>query len=89
VWRGGPARSVGELVGELEGEEAQLVPSFIVWPGECPDPRLVDEWLAREGSRASVAWEGLERPQRLQPGIVLNAHSRSAPSLTGKRKLHF
>ena len=46
--RGGPATSVGELLGTLEGKDAQLVLSFIVWPGECPDPRFVDEWVRHE-----------------------------------------
>ena len=27
--------------------EAQLALSYLVWPKECPDPRVVDEWLRR------------------------------------------
>jgi hypothetical protein len=39
---------VGDLLGTLEGKDAQLVLSYIVWPGECPDPRFVDECVRRE-----------------------------------------
>jgi hypothetical protein len=31
----------------LEGEEAQLVLSYIVWPDEAPLPNAVDEWLVQ------------------------------------------
>jgi hypothetical protein len=51
VWKGGPSRNVGDLLGTLEGKDAQLVLSYIVWPNECPDPRLVDEWLRRLAQR--------------------------------------
>lgn len=54
MWKGGPARKVGELLGELEGEEAQLVLSYLIWPGECPDPRVVDEWVRREEGQAAA-----------------------------------
>jgi hypothetical protein len=30
--------------------EAQLALSYLVWPKECPDPRVVDEWLRRQGA---------------------------------------
>ena len=43
--RAGRAASVSELIGTLEGRDAQLVLSYIVWPGEVPDPRFVDEWV--------------------------------------------
>ena len=42
---------VSALLGTLEGKDAQLVLSYIVWPDECPDPRLVDEWLRRLAQR--------------------------------------
>jgi hypothetical protein len=29
--------------------EAQLAPSYLVWPAEVPDPRVVDEWIQRQG----------------------------------------
>jgi hypothetical protein len=31
-------------------EDAQLLLSLLVWPEECPDPRVVDEWLRRQGA---------------------------------------
>ena len=34
---------------QLERKDAQLVLSYIVWPGECPDPRLV--------GRVGAEWE--------------------------------
>ena len=48
MWKGGSARSVGELLGTLESEEAQLVLSYIVWPSEAPDPRTIDAWVRSE-----------------------------------------
>lgn len=38
---------VGDLLGTLEGKDAQLVLSYIARPEEAPDPRFVDEWRRR------------------------------------------
>jgi hypothetical protein len=54
VRRGGPSRNIGELLGELEGEDAQLVLSYIVWPGGAPLPSVVDEWVRREAADAKT-----------------------------------
>ena len=43
--RGG---GIGPYLAGATGPEAQLALSFIVWPGEAPDPRRVDEWVRRE-----------------------------------------
>ena len=40
--RGG---GIGPYLADATGPEAQLALSFIVWPGEAPDPRLVHEWV--------------------------------------------
>jgi len=48
VWRGGTAPHVGDLLATLEGTEAQLVLSYIVWPRGAPLPSVVDEWVRRE-----------------------------------------
>jgi hypothetical protein len=41
-----PAVAVAcKLLAEATGFEAQLALSYRVWPGEAPDPRVVDEWL--------------------------------------------
>jgi hypothetical protein len=45
--RGG---GIGPYLADATGAEAQLALSFIVWPGEAPDPRLVDEWVRRSGA---------------------------------------
>jgi hypothetical protein len=45
--RGG---GIGPYLADATGPEAQLALSFIVWPGEAPDPRIVDEWLRRSGA---------------------------------------
>ena len=45
--RGG---GIGPYLADATGAEAQLALSFNVWPGEAPDPRLVDEWLRRNGA---------------------------------------
>lgn len=42
------AANLRRLLEDASGEEAQLALSYIVWPGEAPDPRVVDEWLRRE-----------------------------------------
>ena len=38
---------LSDLLATLEGEEAQLLLSYVLWPDEYPDPRVVDEWLER------------------------------------------
>ena len=43
--RGG---GIGPYLADATGLEAQLALSFIVWPGEAPDPRRVDEWVRRQ-----------------------------------------
>jgi hypothetical protein len=55
--RGG---GIGPYLADATGPEAQLALSFIVWPGEAPDPRLVDEWLRRSGAEL--------RPERSSSG---------------------
>jgi hypothetical protein len=57
---------VGDVLAPASpAREAQLLLSLLVWPEECPDPRVVDEWV-RCGSvphscpkRAHVASEAL------------------------------
>jgi hypothetical protein len=44
---------IGTFLAEATGPDAQLALSFIVWPGEAPDPRVVDEWLRRNGGRVA------------------------------------
>jgi hypothetical protein len=36
-----------DLLAESTGPEAQLLLSYLVWPKEAPDPRVVDEWIRR------------------------------------------
>jgi hypothetical protein len=51
--------------------EAQLALSYLVWPGEVPDPRLVDEWGAASGRRCRD-W----REFRVSPGYARAALTR-------------
>jgi hypothetical protein len=48
---------IRELLHDATGEEAQLALSYLLWPDECPDPRLVDEWVRREQGYAAAASE--------------------------------
>jgi hypothetical protein len=50
---------IGPFLADATGPEAQLALSFIVWPGEAPDPRMVDEWL--RGRQRSTGARGEER----------------------------
>lgn len=57
--------AVGDVLAGASADEAQLLLSLLVWPEECPDPRVVDEWLRRqagrlEGCSASAARAGSE-----------------------------
>jgi hypothetical protein len=52
------SRRVGAVLADATSEEAQLILSLLVWPKECPDPRVVDEWLrphARDPVRGAAA----------------------------------
>jgi hypothetical protein len=40
---------LGKLLVEVTSLEAQLTLSYLVWPGEAPDPRVVDAWVRRQG----------------------------------------
>ena len=51
---------IGPYLADATGREAQLALSFIVWPSEAPDPRVVDEWL-RGRQRSTGANRGEER----------------------------
>jgi hypothetical protein len=49
-----------DFLTEATAEEAQLALSYLVWPKQAPDPRLVDEWVrcqisARSGDSAGTA----------------------------------
>ena len=37
--------NVGKALTHASADDAQLILSLLVWPEECPDPRVVDEWL--------------------------------------------
>ncbi len=39
---------VGAFLAEATGLEAQLALSYLIWPGDAPAPRVVDEWLRRQ-----------------------------------------
>lgn len=43
---------VGKALADASADDAQLLLSLLVWPDECPDPRVVDEWLRREAAGA-------------------------------------
>jgi hypothetical protein len=42
---------VGKALSLASADDAQLFLSLLVWPEECPDPRVVDEWLRRQDER--------------------------------------
>jgi hypothetical protein len=46
---------VGELLKDASAEEAQLVLSYLVWPRDAPDPRVVDKWLRRRSWQDPVS----------------------------------
>ena len=41
---------VGKALVNASADDAQLILSLLVWPKECPDPRVVDAWLRRQGA---------------------------------------
>ena len=47
--------------------EAQLALSYLVWPKEAPDPRLVDEWVRRHGAGCGTQDAAASRPQHWDP----------------------
>jgi hypothetical protein len=51
---------VGKALAAASAHEAQLLLSLLVWPNECPDPRVVDEWLRRKAVPHSCP----KRPRR-------------------------
>ena len=76
---------VAAFLTDATSDEAQLALSFLVWPGECPDPRVVDEWLRRREAGPAdggVACVGGKAEQATQPG-KRNArrHPRPAPAV--------
>ena len=42
--------SVGKALAHASADDAQLILSLLVWPEACPDPRVVDEWMRRQGA---------------------------------------
>ena len=40
--------NVGKALVNASADDAQLILSLLVWPKECPDPRVVDAWLRRQ-----------------------------------------
>ena len=74
--------SVAAFLTDATGDEAQLALSFLVWPEECPDPRVVDEWLQREeagpATAASLARE-VEMEQATRPGKFTTARLHRKP----------
>jgi hypothetical protein len=43
-----------KLLEEATSLEAQLALSYLIWPGEAPDPRVVDEWLRSRSKGITV-----------------------------------
>jgi hypothetical protein len=41
--------SLRDFLAEATAPEAQLALSYLVWPEVAPDPRVVDEWVRRQG----------------------------------------
>ena len=41
--------SLGKALAHASADDAQLILSFLVWPKDCPDPRVVDEWATASG----------------------------------------
>jgi hypothetical protein len=59
---------VGKALADASADDAQLLLSLLVWPDECPDPRVVDEWLRRrttlKGGRDRAGVRGHPTPAR-------------------------
>jgi hypothetical protein len=55
---------VSALLGTLEGKDAQLVLSYIVWPAEAPDPRTVDAWVRRKQGPGGCPNAAMSTPAR-------------------------
>jgi hypothetical protein len=45
--------NLGTFLSEATATDAQLALSYLVWPGEAPDPRVVDEWLRQQAAERS------------------------------------
>jgi hypothetical protein len=45
---------ISRLLRTLTPSDAQLLLSYLIWPRECPDPRLIDQFV-REGGLARGA----------------------------------
>jgi hypothetical protein len=48
------SHGVGDLLSAVSADDAQLILSLLVWPKECPAPRVVDEWLRRHGQQHTL-----------------------------------
>lgn len=72
--------SLREFMAEATSREAQLALSYIVWPEEAPDPRLLDEWLRREeAGLVTAASLGKGDRQATQPGRRNGSMTRVPP----------
>ena len=54
--------------------EAQLALSYLVWPKEAPDPRLVDEWVRRHWTGYGTEDAATSWPGGLEPGRAGEQH---------------
>ena len=53
---------------EADADEAQLILSLLVWPKDCPDPSVVDEWVRRKEAGPVTAVSLAGREQTTRPG---------------------
>ena len=66
--------AIGDVLAAATSEDAQLLLSLLVWPEECPDPRLLDEWLrTHEISDLAVPHSCSKRRQRAGNRMGMNA----------------
>jgi hypothetical protein len=63
-----------DFLTEATAEEAQLALSYLVWPKQAPDPRLVDEWV-----RCQI---------RRDPGTAPGQHAASISGIAGTPDPH-
>jgi hypothetical protein len=61
--------------------EAQLALSYLIWPDEAPDPRLVDEWISRHERARAVPHSCPKRPQTPWIGLRMNTRPEVPQSL--------
>jgi hypothetical protein len=62
--------NVGKALSNASAVDAQLILSLLVWPEDCPDPRVVDAWLRRQEAGLQTDCKPTERDAAYTPSAI-------------------